>query len=79
MTATEMVDKVEGGEAEVVDEEAEEAEEEEEDRGTIMTGGNQVILALINPTNPRHLVLLALTQILLPHILLTVQTWAVVI
>ena len=76
MTATEMVDEVEGGEAEVVEEEA---EEEEEDRGTIMTGGNQVILALINPTNPRHLVLLALTQILLPHILLTVQTWAVVI
>ena len=76
MTATEMVDEVEGGEAEVVDEEA---EEEEEARGTIMTGGNQVILALINPTNPRHLVLLALTQILLPHILLTVQTWAVVI
>ena len=78
MTATEMVDEVEGGEAEVVDE-AEEAEEEEEDRGTIMTGGNQVILALINPTNPRHLVLLALTQILPPHILLTVQTWAAVI
>ena len=76
MTAAEMVDEVEGGEAE---EEAEEAEEEEEDRGTIMTGGNQVILALINPINPRHPVLLALTQILLPHILLTVQTWAVVI
>ena len=76
MTATEMVDEVEGGEAEVVDEEA---EEEEEDRGTIMTGGSQVILALINPINPRHLILLALTQILLPHILLTVQTWAVVI
>ena len=76
MTATEMVDEVEGGEAEVVDEEA---EEEEEARGIIMTGGNQVILALINPTNPRHLILLALTQILLPHILLTVQTWAVVI
>ena len=65
MTATELVD--------------EEAEEEEEDTGTIMTGGNQVTLALINPTNPRHPVLLALTQIQPRHILLAVQTWAIVI
>ena len=76
MTATEMVDEVEAGEAEVVDEEA---EEEEEDRGTIMTGGNQVTLALINPTNPRHPVLLALTKVQPPHILLAVQTWPSVI
>ena len=74
MTATEMVDEEEGGEAEVVDEAAEEVEEEEEDTGTIMTGGNQVTLALINPTNPRHPVLLALTKVQPPHILLPVQT-----
>ena len=78
MTATEMVDEEEGGEAEVVDEAAEEVAEEE-NTGTIMTGGNQVILALINPTNPRHPVLLALTQIQPRHILLALQIWAVVI
>ena len=73
MTATEMVDEEEGGEAEVVDEAAEEVAEEE-DTGTIMTGGNQVTPTLTNPTNPRHPVLLALIKVQPPHNLLAVQT-----
>ena len=70
---------MEGGEAEVVDEAAEEVVEEEEVDSTIMIGGSQVTLILINPTNPRHQVLLALTQVQPTQILLAVQTWAVVI
>ena len=79
MTATEMVDEVEGGEAEVVDEAAEEVVEEEEVDSTIMIGGSQVTKILIKPTNPRHQVPLALTQVQLPQIMLDVQTRAAVI
>ena len=67
MTATEMVDEEEGGEAEVVDEAAEEVAEEVA-TSTMVTGDNQVTLTLTNPTNPRHPVLLALIKVQPPQI-----------
>ena len=66
MTAAEMVDEVEAGEAEVVDEEAEEVTQEVA-TSTMVTGNHQVTLTLTNIMNLKNPTLLAM-------ILMSVQT-----